>query len=164
MAKNLVHSFYYILYKPKGVPSSSHNFSGTGGSWLSWLIKIMPKFGVCRLAMEFWISAGSRICVVSFMKNHQKGQSIWCGDTLKYRINKHACLSIYLPSFIRYLRVKDTEGLNSVSCHSNSRSVIHIFYCFTDWAYSKNYSDDIQFENFMPSKLGRYYILRFTHI
>ena len=31
MAKNLVHSFYYILYQPKGVPSPSCNFSGTGG-------------------------------------------------------------------------------------------------------------------------------------
>ena len=26
--KNLVHSFYYILYQPKGVPSSRDNFSG----------------------------------------------------------------------------------------------------------------------------------------
>jgi hypothetical protein len=32
MAKNLVHSFYHILYQPKGVPTSSHNFSGSGGS------------------------------------------------------------------------------------------------------------------------------------
>ena len=31
MAKNLVHSFYHILYQPKGVPIPSHNFSGTGG-------------------------------------------------------------------------------------------------------------------------------------
>ena len=31
MAKNLVHSFYYILYQPKGVPSSRDNFSGSGG-------------------------------------------------------------------------------------------------------------------------------------
>ena len=32
MAKNLAHSFYHILYQPKGVPISSHNFSGTGGN------------------------------------------------------------------------------------------------------------------------------------
>ena len=31
MAKNLVHSFYHILYQPKGVPTSSCNFSGSGG-------------------------------------------------------------------------------------------------------------------------------------
>ena len=31
MAKNLAHSFYNILYQHKGVPISSHNFSGTGG-------------------------------------------------------------------------------------------------------------------------------------
>ena len=31
--KKLVHSFYYILYQPKGVPSSSHNFSGSGGMY-----------------------------------------------------------------------------------------------------------------------------------
>ena len=29
--KNLVHSFYYILYQPKGVPSPIHNFSSSGG-------------------------------------------------------------------------------------------------------------------------------------
>ena len=29
--KPLAHSFYHILYQPKGVPISSHNFSGTGG-------------------------------------------------------------------------------------------------------------------------------------
>ena len=34
MAKNLVHSFYCILYQPKGVPTSSQNFSGTGGTYL----------------------------------------------------------------------------------------------------------------------------------
>jgi hypothetical protein len=32
MAKNLVHSFYHILYQPKGVATSSHNFSGSGGT------------------------------------------------------------------------------------------------------------------------------------
>ena len=34
MAKNLVHSFYYILYQPKGVPTSRNNFFGTGGTFL----------------------------------------------------------------------------------------------------------------------------------
>jgi hypothetical protein len=32
MTKNLVHSFYYILYQPKGVPIPRDNFSGSGGS------------------------------------------------------------------------------------------------------------------------------------
>ena len=32
MAKNLVHSFYHILYQPKGVPTSRDNFSGPGGT------------------------------------------------------------------------------------------------------------------------------------
>ena len=32
MTKNLVHSFYHILYQPKGVPTPRDNFSGTGGS------------------------------------------------------------------------------------------------------------------------------------
>ena len=27
MTKNLVHSFYCILYQPKGLPTPSHNFS-----------------------------------------------------------------------------------------------------------------------------------------
>ena len=31
--KNLVYSFYYILYQTKGVPSPSHNFSGTSGTF-----------------------------------------------------------------------------------------------------------------------------------
>ena len=31
-AKNLVHSFYHILYQPKGVPTSRDNFSGTDGT------------------------------------------------------------------------------------------------------------------------------------
>ena len=34
MAKFLVHSFYHILYQPKGVPSSRDNFSGSGGTYL----------------------------------------------------------------------------------------------------------------------------------
>ena len=34
MTKNLVHSFYYILYQPKGVPIPRDNFSGSGGSLL----------------------------------------------------------------------------------------------------------------------------------
>ena len=32
MTKNLVHSFYYILYQPKGVPTPRDNFSGTGST------------------------------------------------------------------------------------------------------------------------------------
>ena len=32
--KNLVHSFYYILYQPKGVPTSRDNVSGTGGTYI----------------------------------------------------------------------------------------------------------------------------------
>ncbi len=32
MAKNLVHSFYYILYQPKGVTTPRDNFSGSGGN------------------------------------------------------------------------------------------------------------------------------------
>ena len=30
--KTLVNTFYHILYQPKGVPTSSHNFSGSGGT------------------------------------------------------------------------------------------------------------------------------------
>ena len=37
MTKNLVHSFYYILYQPKGVPIPRDNFSGSGGT--AWLPK-----------------------------------------------------------------------------------------------------------------------------
>ena len=33
-AKNMVHSFYHILYQPKGVPTSIDNFSGSGGKYL----------------------------------------------------------------------------------------------------------------------------------
>ena len=32
--KNLAHSFYYILYQPKGVSSPRDNFSGTGGIYV----------------------------------------------------------------------------------------------------------------------------------
>ena len=31
MTKNLVHTFYHILYQPKGVPTPRDNFSGTVG-------------------------------------------------------------------------------------------------------------------------------------
>ena len=33
MTKNLVHSFYDILYQSKGVPTPSHNFSRTWGTY-----------------------------------------------------------------------------------------------------------------------------------
>ena len=35
MTKNLVHSFYDILYQSKGVPTPSHNFSRTWGTYFS---------------------------------------------------------------------------------------------------------------------------------
>ena len=46
MAKNLVHSFYHILYQPKGVPTSSCNFSGSGGmlwKFRNWLLDSVRK-------------------------------------------------------------------------------------------------------------------------
>ena len=42
MAKKLVHSFYYILYQPKGVPSSRENFSGTGGMLAHFGVLVLP--------------------------------------------------------------------------------------------------------------------------
>ena len=49
MAKNLVHSFYHILYQPKGVPTPSYNFSGTGDI----IFEIVKEFWIlCSCAFE----------------------------------------------------------------------------------------------------------------
>ena len=42
MTKKLVHSFYHILYQPKGVPTSRDNFSGTGGTGFT---ELLNNFG-----------------------------------------------------------------------------------------------------------------------
>ena len=47
MAKNLIHSFYYILYQPKGVPSSHCNFSGSGGTKMA-AISILVNAVICQ--------------------------------------------------------------------------------------------------------------------
>ena len=52
MVKNLAHSFYHILYQPKGVPISGGNFSGSGGKLQLESIKVkIHKFCfLCPLA------------------------------------------------------------------------------------------------------------------
>jgi hypothetical protein len=41
----MIHSFYYIPYQPKGVPSPRNNFSGTGG---------ISLIKVSYFKMSFW--------------------------------------------------------------------------------------------------------------
>ena len=62
--KNLVHSFNYILYQPKGVPTPRDNFSGTGSMYTFFFLtdqKIQP--------LIFYLKNLKKIPIYTFIWN-----------------------------------------------------------------------------------------------
>ena len=118
-AKNMVHSFYHILYQPKGVPTSIDNFSGSGGKYL---------------LMTFWMIA---FTVTIFPHIHCKFLNT------NFRLIIIFSCYYYTWKCVKGLKVVDFKHYGQISVFSAANSKLHSNYWFFDvkWKCISIYSE-----------------------
>ena len=98
MAKNLLHSFYYILYQPKGVPSSHCNFSGSGGTKMA-AISILVNAVICQSQIG-WYCLWGRNILMARPSTFLESRSWWGYDCIYYplKLNDLGILEMLMGS------------------------------------------------------------------
>ena len=115
MKKKLVHSFYYILYQPKGVLTPRDNFSGTGGSlqgllWKSFQHnKYCPNpFNLNKIVFADYFSCFHFFWIKSIHSKRKTCPYIFVTPFFGLK-PKVLCIIIYFVIYLYYPKIQQTK-------------------------------------------------------